>query len=229
VAYLDGEMPLREMQERSQGMAGRYPKDCAGRFHLINQEPQRAGMPDLSNAASQRWLSRKLDRLEVDLIIVDNLSTLCRSGVENEAESWSPVQTWLLQQRAAGRSVVLIHHAGKSGQQRGTSKREDVLDTVIALKRPGDYQASQGARFEVHFEKARGFSGAEAEPLVAQLEGAEGEYSWVIDRLEATRFEQVVALLNDDVPRAEICEQLNIRKGTVSKYATRAREQGLLD
>lgn len=54
---------------------------------------------------------------------------------------------------------MFIHHAGKSGAQRGTSKREDVLDTVVALKRPGDYVTSQGARFEVHFEKARGIFG----------------------------------------------------------------------
>jgi hypothetical protein len=41
------------------------------------------------------------------------------------------------------------------GRQRGTSRREDALDTVIALRRPDDYSPEQGARFEVHFEKLR--------------------------------------------------------------------------
>jgi hypothetical protein len=51
--------------------------------------------------------------------------------------------------------VLLIHHAGTNGRQRGTSRREDALDTLIALKRPEDYSPEQGARFEVHFEKLR--------------------------------------------------------------------------
>ena len=39
-----------------------------------------------------------------------------------------------------------MHHAGKGGAQRGTSRREDVLDTVIALRQPQDYQSGEGAR-----------------------------------------------------------------------------------
>ena len=64
-----------------------------------------------------------------------------RTGRENEAEGWLPVQDWALGHRRAGRSVLFIHHAGKGGLQRGTSRREDVLDTVIGLRRPTDYSA----------------------------------------------------------------------------------------
>ena len=67
--------------------------------------------------------------------------------------------------------MLVIHHGGKSGMQRGTSRKEDVLDTVIGLRKPPDYQADQGARFEIHFEKARGFYGPEAEPFEARLMG----------------------------------------------------------
>jgi putative DNA primase/helicase len=62
-----------------------------------------------------------------------------------------------LQLRRAGKSVILIHHAGKSGRQRGTSRKEDVLDTIISLRRPPDYSPDQGARFEVYYEKSLGF------------------------------------------------------------------------
>ena len=70
---------------------------------------------------------------------------------------------------AEGRAVLFVHHAGKGGPQRGTSRKEDVLDSVIALRRPEDYKASEGARFEVHFEKTRGFTGPDAEPFEATL------------------------------------------------------------
>src|SRR3712207_8616616 len=44
------------------------------------------------------------------------------------------------------RAVLFIHHQGKGGTQRGTSRKEDVLDTVIALRRPDDYSPAEGAR-----------------------------------------------------------------------------------
>ena len=108
---------------------------------------------------------------DAELIVVDNLSTLCRGLKENDADSWVPVQSWALAQRRVGKSVAFIHHGGKSGQQRGTSRKEDVLDTVISLRRPPDYSAEQGCRFELHFEKTRGFHGPDAEPFEARLSG----------------------------------------------------------
>ena len=67
-------------------------------------------------------------------------------------------------------AVLLVHHAGVNGRQRGTSRREDALDTVIALRRPADYSPEQGARFEVHIEKARTFAGEGALPFEAAVE-----------------------------------------------------------
>ena len=80
-----------------------------------------------------------------------------------------PKATGLLRNRHAGRAVILLHHAGKGGAQRGTSRREDVLDTVISLRRPSDYCPEEGARFELYFEKCRGFYGDEAQPLFSFL------------------------------------------------------------
>jgi putative DNA primase/helicase len=129
---------------------------------------------------------------DADLVVVDNLSTLCRSLKENDADSWTPVQSWALGLRRSGKSGLFIHHGGKSGGQRGTSRKEDVLDTVIALRRPPDYLAEQGARFEVHFEKSRGFHGPDAEPFETSLLGDKWAISAVktgddLDTLQALR------------------------------------------
>jgi hypothetical protein len=75
----------------------------------------------------------------------------------------------MLTQRAAARSVLLVHHAGKGGGQRGTSRKEDALDTVISLSRPPGYSAVEGARFEVRFTKSRGFWGRDAERFEARF------------------------------------------------------------
>jgi hypothetical protein len=76
----------------------------------------------------------------------------------------------LLRLRRQGIAVLLVHHAGVNGRQRGTSRREDALDTVIALRHPEDYIPIQGARFEVHFEKLRGMAGEAAAPFEAAID-----------------------------------------------------------
>ena len=53
--------------------------------------------------------------------------------------------------------------------QRGTSAREDIMDTVISLRRPREYSMAEGARFEVHLTKARGILGDDAKPFEANL------------------------------------------------------------
>jgi putative DNA primase/helicase len=81
-----------------------------------------------------------------------------------------PIQDYLLRLRRRNISVLIVHHAGKGGQQRGTSRREDVLDTVICLRRPSDYEPTEGARFEVHLEKGRGMTGDQLKPFEAKFE-----------------------------------------------------------
>ena len=49
------------------------------------------------------------------------------------------------------------------------------------LRRPLDYSAEQGARFEIHFEKSRGFQGLDAEPFETQLLGDQ----WAITAIKA--------------------------------------------
>jgi putative DNA primase/helicase len=119
---------------------------------------------DLSDEEEQAKLEPYLSN--IDLVVVDNLSTLTRVK-ENDADSWLDMQKWLIKLRQKNTSVLLIRHAGKGGSQRGTSRKEDILDTVIALKRPKDYETEQGAKFEVTFEKSRGFTGDKAKPLEA--------------------------------------------------------------
>jgi hypothetical protein len=128
-----------------------------GYFRIITPDAQDIALPDLARLEGQDELQPLLG--DAELIVLDNLSTLMRAGIENEGESWVPMATWALAQRRQGRAVLFVHHAGKSGQQRGSSRREDLLDTVICLRHPSDYQPDQGARFEVMFEKSRGSSG----------------------------------------------------------------------
>jgi putative DNA primase/helicase len=85
-------------------------------------------------------------------------------------------------------------HAGKGGAQRGTSKREDVLDTVIVLRHPDDYSPSDGARFEVHLDKARGVYGEQAQPFEAQLTAVNHMMTWAMRDLENVEVQRAADL-----------------------------------
>jgi AAA domain len=119
VLVIDGEMPAATLQERlltiSQGSTLKPPSDDY--LRILASDLEANGLPDLSSAEGQMRYGQILDL--ADLIIIDNISTLCRSGRENDAESWLPVQSWALAQRRANRSVLFVHHGGKGGAQRG--------------------------------------------------------------------------------------------------------------
>jgi RecA-family ATPase len=154
VLYIDGEMPGVALQERYTAVVVASMIDApAENFRLVAADIQPDGLPDLADVEAQQFYESAI--ADAELIVVDNLSTIARSLRENEADSFGPILTWLLAQRAAGRSVLVVHHAGKGGGQRGTSRKEDVLDTIISLMRPPGYEASEGARFEVIRKESR--------------------------------------------------------------------------
>lgn len=230
VLLLDGEMPGPALQERFAEIVAssnsKPPDDTY--LRIVTPDLQTGAMPDLGTIAGQMSVDAAVQ--DAELIIVDNLSSLVRSGGrENDAESWLAVAEWALTQRQQGRSVLFIHHSGKNGQQRGTSKREDLLDVVISLKRPADYEPSQGARFEIHFEKARHLSGDEVEPIEATLStDASGKHTWAWRKVTETTFDKIVDLLNEGLTRAEVADELDVNRSTVSKAAKKAEAQGLV-
>lgn len=214
VLILDGEMPIVELQKRYRAIEkaqGIRPNPENLVFLTADQAPD--GLPDLGTPDGQKRFEPYLEGFE--LIVVDNLSTLCRTGAENEADSWGVMQAWAVKQRSAGRSVLLVHHAGKGGAQRGTSRREDVLGTVIQLKHPNGYKQSEGANFEIHFTKARGFFGADAEPLEAHLLP---DGSWKHSRLSVAQAEDAVNLYKSGKNMREVANELRISPSTVSGH-----------
>lgn len=228
VLYVDGEMPARTMQDRLAMMVRAIGKPLAPLL-LVTPDLQESGMRSLNDPTAQAALERILDQHnEVRLVILDNLSALC-GGAENDAESWQPMQDFILRLRRRGLAVLFDHHSGKAGAQRGTSKREDVLDVVINLREPANYHPSEGARFEVHFEKARGIRGDAVHPFEASLvDGPDGLPTWAVKTLDDSRMEEVAKLVREGVSQKDIATDLGIHKSNVSRAVCRARAHGLL-
>jgi len=207
VLYIDGEMPGRTMQERLAAIIA--ASDHADAFdaenlRLVCADFQPEPLPSLSTREGQAFLEPLV--ADSDFVVVDSISTLAGYGKENEAESWLPMQAWALALRRRGKSVLLLHHDGKGGQQRGTSRREDILDVVIHLRHPTDYEPQQGARFEVHFEKARGMYGKAVEPFEAALEISGGRAAWTTRTLADTQLARAAALYRDGAKPADVAQ-----------------------
>lgn len=140
-------------------------------------------------------------------------------------------RTWLLGLRRKGIAVLLIHHAGTNGRQRGPSRRADTLDTVIALRRPEDYSAEQGARFEVHFEKLRNRVDSDgAIPFEAKLETVgDGEVvRWSARSLRPPMLNRAVELFQEGLSVRSVASALRISKSEAGRLRVRATDEGLL-
>ena len=226
VLYVDGEMPAISMQERlaalATGMAA--PPHAVQNFSIITPDIQSRPMPDLATTYGQQALEPFL--AGVDLLVLDNLATLCRTGKENESQSWTPMQTWLLDLRRRGMAVLLVHHAGKSGDQRGTSAREDIMDTVISLRRPTTYSVAEGARFEVHLTKARGIVGEDAMPFEVHLRSEGNQLIWDVNELVNVQAEQLKQLLAEGFSIRDCADEMGVSKSVVHRLKKKLEEGG---
>jgi len=226
VLYLDGEMPASVMQERLASIV-RANKDGAtiksdDYFQLLTNDLQETGIPYLDTPEGQERMKHLIEK--ADVIFVDNVSTLT-SQPENESQGWQNMQHWLLQQRRNGKTIILIHHAGKGGAQRGTSKREDILDVVIKLQRSKDYIPEDGACFELHFEKSRSIDPDKTSPLMVKALDTNQGLQWKAEPLVEDFKKRIIALQAEGLTEKEIYEELGISRAT---YYRRKNKLGIL-
>jgi putative DNA primase/helicase len=100
VLYVDGEMPLVSLQERlrsiSHGLGAAILNDG---FRILAADNTESGL-SIGAEEGQRAIDPLLSG--VDLVILDNLSTLCTNGSESASDAWVPMQNWLLKLRRRG-------------------------------------------------------------------------------------------------------------------------------
>lgn len=228
VLYVDGEMDPADTQQRLQAFHQAATKDGNGdpslaptNLRVLSHSDQPRGIPDLADFDDEgrQKIIEAMD--DADVLILDNLSALCHSGVENDAESWVVMQDWLIDLRRKNKTTVLVHHTGKprgrSGRadQRGTSKREDVLNTSIRLR------PVESGQFGVEFTKTRGFK-APDDFTVAIKHDEKAGYCRLVrkDGLE----DRVAMMKSLGMPQKDIAQTLGTSEPTVSRILARRRE-----
>lgn len=220
IAYFDGEMGLPQIHRILQATEDATESSVKrGKifFHCYDQF-EHGFMPDLSQPEGQR----KYDELAkgCNLIIIDNLLSCARPEGRNDSEvaQWGRIQKWLINKRRDGIAVLLVHHSGKSGDQLGTSVRENILDTVIRLdKSPLDTDTGSTA-IELRFTKTRNFYGEDATPLYIHKETSPtGKDRFLFKSLEAARQERFLELV-DEIGSSAARDYLGIGRGQAEMY-----------
>lgn len=217
VLYVDGEMDSRELQLRARQIAlgheMKLPSPDFLRFITPDLEEHK---PEILTPDGRRRIEDQLRGGE--LLILDNLSTLIPTGDERETEDWAIVQEWLLSLRRGGFTTLFCHHAGKGGQQRGASNREDVLNLSISLQKPQDHSPEEGLRTEVHFEKIRGHGGNAVLPFELRLQTDEhGRVIWTHRPLKGILARRAFEMLAGKESNREIAEALGISRYRVHR------------
>lgn len=134
VLYVEGECRNSQTQGRLRALVrGRTDPRY---FRLITFFSQVDGITSLSTPQGRQALEAVVGDAEV--LFLDSISTLGNFPT-NDEECWIEFLQWLNHLRQRGLCVIFLHHAGKSGMQRGHSRSEDLLDVSIKLTRdPGE-------------------------------------------------------------------------------------------
>jgi hypothetical protein len=230
--FLDGEMPVQDIIERSQNLKLNRERPNPLYIYcdaLMNQH----GLPraHLSNEIWRQKIKQILLTKKIKVWVIDNLASLAGGLDENAKKEWDPINQFLLELRFSGISTIMLHHTNKDGGQRGTSAREDNIDTSIILKSPYDYSPEDGARFILHFSKAR--VRTKDLSLISDIEfkliqEESGRYLWVYGNVRAKRNKEILRLLDEGIQQKEAAEILKISKGQISKVRKKAIDDGWL-
>lgn len=225
VLYLDGEMQATAMQERFRQLTKGKPTREALSIFTPDCQNLTDHIPDIGMPHGRLEIDELVKAVNPKVVFIDNISTFIRTGNENEGDSWSPVQEWAVQLRKQGVAVVFIHHANKEGKQRGSHKKEDVMDIVIQLKRPDDFlQGTDDTRMIIRYTKSRHMGALDTQDIEATLKNTDGSLEWTFEAGDLD-FHRAMDLLNDGVSMADVGEELGVSKSTVHRWKKKALEQ----
>jgi len=232
VLYIDGEMPAGELQTRMNDLTRNLPESVAPLYILSADLMQKDGMPT-PNISNPEWREAIYNLLKgwntFKVLILDNISSLMPGIDENSKQAWDEINQWLLSIRFLDIAVTLVHHAGKSGDQRGTSGREDNIDITIKLSHPPGYRAEDGAKFNVEFTKARGVYGEGAQPFALQIIEKDGGLTWASEQAGDSSKDLIVAMLGQGISQKDIPVLLGCTRQWVTRVKTQAIKKGHLN
>lgn len=229
VLYVDGEMLPQAMRQRIEGLSGNLGGKKKKWYILssgINLQHKGSAI-NIGKPYWQEYVYNEVMSKGIKLLFLDNISALTPGIEENESSSWDSIAAWQNKIKQTGCAVVIVHHAGKGGQQRGTSAREDALDTVIAL-RPASKTAESGVDVDVIFEKSRHMAGVQTSAMNFKITSEPGSkhLKWEMGQAGNSKRNEAIKLLAQGLSYKAVAETIGVSKAMVGKYKQHAIDKG---
>lgn len=235
VLLIDGEMAIADLKQRITELLGSSIQD---KFQILASERLYAEDSTLkiNRPEDQKRIDTMLSELEErgarpDVIIFDNLSSLTSGLEENSNSDLDDLSQWLITLRHRRYAVVEVHHAGKSGDQRGASRREDLLDTSILLEAPPDMEASDGACFDIIFSKTRGRRPNPDTVNVKLTTLEHGSLAWTVNSTKKEeRWREILDWIEREKPQTQIivAGHFGVSTQAIHKHIKKLRDKGYL-
>lgn len=238
VLFIDGEMPLNSLKTRLKMLLGTTPsppdlKIISSELLLRDNAPLNISQPHQQQRIDDLLNEMKVLGKAPDLIILDNLSSLVTGIDENSNSDLDQFLQWLVKLRSQGYSVMAVHHAGKNGDQRGGSRREDLLDTVVKLEKRESLNlvTTEGACFEISFTKLRGELFKPKSLVVALTTDGNGNHQWKHEEgHKQPAYMNIVQGIHEHKPvsQVELSEKLGCSRQHISTQVNACIDKGLL-
>lgn len=222
--YVYGEMDDSEIQERANAIARMAGPEIPSDEQLgtMCKDYQKSWRPKISTARDRKYIEDRIFGYGYEGLILDNISTLWPTAQEKQSDRSAELAEWFTDLNQRGIWVIFLHHAGKSGEQRGDSEKEDMLSFVMKLRRPANYKPEEQLRVEVHIEKNRHKCKQPRMlmPFEIQLikNASTGDHEWVTRPAQAAQMEAAFGMFKDGMPPMFIATEVGVSKATVYRY-----------
>ena len=155
VLYIDFELSKFETSRRHQQLINTYGK--SNNWFSLNpsfSETDTLYIWSLADKEFVRDLLETVREFKSDIVVIDSArSSMLGTGFkENDAESWSPLNDFMMKTRNMGKTVVYIHHDSKAGNYSGSTASITNIDIEIHIKKKSKDKTSD---IEVSFNVCR--------------------------------------------------------------------------
>ena len=222
VLYVYGEMHGSMIQTRAQQIAAGHGADLPSDafFGVMCKDFQKAWRPNIATPRNRQIIEERIFAGGYEIAIFDNISTLWPTSQEGEGDRSAILSEWFMDLNQRGVCVIYLHHAGKSGEQRGSSEKEDMLDFVLRLRRPANYKHDQQLRVEVSIEKVRGECKQPRwlMPFEISLVTDRGAAVWATRPAREAQLEAAFSMFANGMKPGEVWPELGISRSTAFRY-----------
>jgi hypothetical protein len=230
--YLYGEMHGAKIRERlagiAKGNAGRMPEnEFLGVMSKDYQTIPRAARaahswrPSICSPKDRRYIEERIFGEGYQFVVLDNISTLWSVAQEDQSRQVAVLKDWFINLNTQGITVLVLQHAGKSGDYLGDSAQIHILDSVLKLVRPSDHKKSEGLRVILEIQKnryecrdTRWLVPFEATLHLTPEDGAR----WLT---KSARDAQLIAAFQafaDGMPTIHVAQEVGVSKATIYRW-----------